>query len=95
MANNHDVNELLSFLYQNAILGTKKIKLSIDERKAIAFSGEQNDSKLSPSNFLVPYANYGMIKLCEILTNHDVQSIEAIIELINTYKSSLLNDIEL
>lgn len=94
LATNYDVNELLSFIYQNAILSTKKINISVDERKAIAFSGEQIDSKLSPSNFLVPYATYGMIKLCDKMTNHDVESIENLLSLIEDYRNKLFDDID-
>ena len=92
---NQDVKHLITFLYQNAILSTSLINLSNDERKSIAFNPSDDIAqKYNPSSFLVPYANYGLKKLLECITNHDVESISNVINMINAYKDNPL-DLEL
>jgi hypothetical protein len=89
---NDGVNHLLTFLFQNVILSTKHLSLSSDERKKIAFNHDDVDSKYSPSNFLVKYATYGMIKIAECMTDHDIETIFNIIELIKKYKDRIFID---
>lgn len=93
---NDDINKLITFLYQNAILNSKLVDLSIDERKKIAFNHDNVDAKYNPTTFLVGYANYGMVKISECVTDHDIQTIQNIISLINKYREqSIIKDEEL
>lgn len=91
---NDDVKHLLTFLYQNAILSTKHISLDKDERKKIAFNHDNIDLKYVPSNFLLPYANYGMTKIAECMTDHDIETIHNIVDLIKKYKEKAFIDEE-
>ena len=93
---NYDINHHLTFLYQNAILSSKHVSLDIEERKKVAFGQENIDSKYSPSNFLIKYANYGMIKISECITNHDIETIHNLVLLIKNYKDkSSIMDVDL
>ena len=93
---NQDINSLITFLYQNAMLNSKKIDLPMNERKKIAFNHDNVDSKYNPSIFLVGYANYGMIQLANCITDHDIESIQNIVDLIKTYKeNAIISDEEL
>ncbi len=81
---NYDINDSITFLYQNAILNTKTINLDLDKRKKYAFENDIDDSDYNPSIFLTKFANYGMSKLAECITNNDIETIVNIVQLIRS-----------
>jgi hypothetical protein len=57
---------LLEFMLQAAIITTKYVEFTEQERLEIAFSEKVID-KFSPIQFLTKYANYGIVKLKEAI----------------------------
>lgn len=68
---NTDLRDLLDFMLQNAILNSKLLDLSNDERLKLAFDPDYNVPKLSPTSFLTGFANYG---IDQIMKKVDSQS---------------------
>ena len=64
MVKNEDLNYILNFLFQNAILNTKTIDINPDVRLNIAFDPDYDfkigKQKFNPASFLVEFASYGM-----------------------------------
>lgn len=89
--NNDDLNELLVYLYQNAVLNTKNIDLSVDERKQAAFDldSEIKVADMSCQVLLTRFADYGMSILAEKVTDHPIETLDAIIELMDYYKNNI------
>lgn len=87
---NSEVSDRLELLYRTAIVTTKYINYTVDERLRIAFDPDSNtDNNLYPTNFLVPYANYGLEKLLSVTTNHDMETIINYMDLINSYDRNI------
>ena len=59
---NSDLSDIISFLLQNAILTSTTINIPNDERIKLAFDPDYaySDKKLSASQFLIGFANYGI-----------------------------------
>lgn len=64
---------LLEFMLQAAIITTKHVEFTEQERLEIAFS-EKSIDKFSPIQFLTKYANYGIVKIKEAIG--DAQDVE-------------------
>ena len=62
---NENLKALLDFMLQNAIINTKTLDIDVDERLRLAFDPDYNIPKLSPTGFLVGFANYGITKIFE------------------------------
>lgn len=62
---NQDLGDILTFLLQTAILTTKTIDLSVEERIKLAFDPDFNIPKFSPAAFLSGFANYGIQQIYE------------------------------
>lgn len=86
---NTDLYDTLDFMLQNAILNSKTINLDEDERLKLAFDPEYNNKKISPMNFLVGFANYGLEKIFEKIDSK--ASIVAIDELYKFFNSLTLS----
>jgi len=72
----------LDFMFQAAILSTKTMQLSEDERLKMAF-GESDDHNIQENQFnklgfLVEFANFGVTKLAEKIADNDVDTMENI-----------------
>lgn len=88
---NFDLQELLIYLYQNAVLNTKNIDLSVDERKQAAFDLD-NDMKVGNMSFealLTKFADYGMSILAEKVTDHSFETLNNVVDLMEYYKNNL------
>lgn len=57
---------LMEFMLQAAIITTKHVEFTEQERLEIAFSDKTVD-KFSPLQFLTKYANYGIVKIKEAI----------------------------
>lgn len=68
---NTDLRELLDFMLQNAIINSKTIDFSEDDRLKLAFDPDFSVNKFSPTSFLTGFANYG---ISEIFKHIDSQS---------------------
>ncbi len=68
-------NGKLDFMFQAVILSTRTQDLLEDERLDLAF-GEKNDFK--KIDFLTQFANFGVTKLCELIGNSTLESMENI-----------------
>ena len=86
---NTDLYDALDFMLQNAILNSNTIDLDEDERLKLAFDPEYNNKKISPVNFLVGFANYGLEKIYEKIDSK--ASIVAIDELYKFFNSLTLS----
>lgn len=89
LATNENVNRILTFLYENAVLGTKTLELTADERKKAAFDYENSNISISPTQLLTEFANYGMMILKEKISSHDLTTVMNIIDMMNEYKDML------
>jgi hypothetical protein len=69
-------NGKLDFMFQAAILSSRTIELSEEQRLAIAFGEE----KIEPSKtgFLVEFANYGVTELVKLIGNSSIESMDNI-----------------
>lgn len=64
---NTDLKASLDFMLQNALLNSKTIDFSVDERLKLAFDPDYTVKKLSAAAFLTGFANYGIEKIYEII----------------------------
>lgn len=79
---------LLEFMLQAAMVTTKHLNLSEDERLEVAF-GEEEKLGFNPIVFLTKYANYGITKIKEAIDDaEDVELLTALMTLLNgTYEA--------
>lgn len=82
ISQNQDVYDAIEFLLQNAIINSKHIDYNDEERMKIAFDDEHVSETFKQWEFLIKFANYGMIRLLEKIEEHDLTSITNIIEFI-------------
>lgn len=82
---NSDINVIMEFMFQNAILNTKTIDLDLETRKRYAFGDAKVTGEFSPVNFLPQFANYGMTVLMKCVTENDVETADNIKNLIDEY----------
>lgn len=71
---NHGFNKL-DFIFQAAILSTRTIDLSEDERLELAFGENKEFKKM---DFLTEFANFGITKLVENIGDSTLESMEKI-----------------
>lgn len=83
---NTDLMDTLQFMLQNALINSKTIDLSADERLRLAFDPEYTVKNLSPVNFLIGFANYGIE---QIFKHIDSQSSLVALDELYKYFSSL------
>lgn len=84
---NDDVSRIFHFLLENAIITTKTIDFDIETRMKLAFDPNFNIEKFSANNFLIEFANYGIDKLSEKVTKHDIESLINITDLLKNMMS--------
>ena len=79
---------LLEFMLQAAMVTTKHLELTEDERLGIAFDAEQKPS-FNPIVFLTKYANYGVTQIKDAIEDADgVELLVALMSLLNgTYEA--------
>ena len=65
--------------------------VSRNDKEKLAFASDFNIEKFNPINIMTEYANYGATKLVELMTDQDTETINNIIEYLNSLK--LENDI--
>lgn len=94
--NHPNNNSLLDFLFQTAILTSRKVDLSEEQRLELAFAEEQtiDFNKLS---FLTSFANFGIKKIQEITEDkNDLESMESIMTFLNdSYENGIMPTLEL
>ena len=83
---NSDLNDILNFLLQNAIITSKTIDFEADERLKLAFNPDYENKKFSPAAFLVGFATYGIKQIYKHV-NNNLPS-EAIADELHTYFES-------
>lgn len=81
---------LLEFMLQTALVTTKHLDLSEEERLELAF-GSNKKLEFNPIAFLTKYANYGVTKIHEVISNsEDVELLEQLMTFLNsTYESGI------
>ena len=90
---------LLEFMLQTALVTTKHLDLSEEERLEIAF-GTDTELDFNPVAFLTKFANYGVTKIKEVIDDtNDVETLEALMTFLNdTYESGIVgvdDDVEI
>lgn len=68
-------NGKLEFMFQTAILSTSTETLTEDERLLLAF-GEENKKEFNKIKFLTSFANYGVLKLVELIGETELETME-------------------
>ncbi len=76
-------NTELDFLFQTAILTSKLIDYDEDTRMKIAF-GQDSDIKFNKFEFLSKFANFGVGKLLEQLSDDNIETMENIKKFISS-----------
>jgi len=91
---NTDLYDTLDFMLQNAILNSKTIDLDPEKRLKLAFDPEYDNKKISPMNFLVGFANYGLEKIYEkIDSKASIVVIDELYEYFNSLTLSKYDDL--
>lgn len=89
----HAQNEsLLEFMFQTALVTTKWLDLDEDQRLELAFS-EDKKPDFNPVAFLTKYANYGITKIHELISDSDdIETMESLMTFLNSaYESGIDN----
>ena len=81
---------LLEFMLQTALVTTKHLDLSEEERLELAF-GSDKKLDFNPVAFLTKYANYGVTKVNEVISDaEDVELLEQLMTFLNsTYEAGV------
>lgn len=81
---------LLEFMLQTALVTTKHLDLSEEERLEFAF-GSDKKLDFNPVAFLTKYANYGVTKVNEVISEaEDVELLEQLMTFLNsTYEAGV------
>jgi hypothetical protein len=82
---NQDVRDLLDFMLQNALIQTKTLNISEDERLELAFNPDYDNKKIRAAEFLTGFANYGITKIFENMSSRS--SLVAMEELYKYFES--------
>ena len=85
---NDDVSRIFHFLFENAILTSQTVNFDNETRMKLAFDSNYNLDKFSPNNFLVEFSNYGIDKIWSARTNHDIETITNIMEMLKNLVDS-------
>lgn len=94
----HSQNKaLLELMLQSAMITTKHLNYTEDERLEIAFGNEKGETKdkkydFNPISFLTKYANYGASKIKEVIEDtDDIEMLEALMTFLNTtYEAGII-----
>ena len=81
---------LLEFMLQTALVTTKHLDMTEEERLELAF-GSDKMLEFNPVAFLTKYANYGVTKLNEVISDsEDVELLEQLMTFLNaTYEAGV------
>ena len=81
---------LLEFMLQTALVTTKHLDMTEEERLELAF-GSDIKLEFNPVAFLTKYANYGVTKLNEVISDsEDVELLEQLMTFLNaTYEAGV------
>ena len=82
---NYDLLDIFDFMLKNIILTSNHIDFDIEERMKIAFDDDYYVDNFSFNTMLVRFANYGANKMLEICTEHDMDTMDQLVELIKKY----------
>lgn len=82
---NDDVSRIFHFLFENAILTTRTVNFDNETRMKLAFDSNFNLEKFSPNNFLVEFANYGVDKIWECRTAHDIETVSNVMDFLKNF----------
>ena len=88
-----DRYEIFNSMFRNAILTSKKIQISTEERMKIAFDSDFEAKDLSVTSFLIKFANYGAMKMIEVCSDHDLQTADKLIDMISEYSENNYKDL--
>jgi hypothetical protein len=85
--------EIFNSMFRNAVLTSKKIDISIEERMKIAFDSDYNVNDISAPTFMIKFANYGADKIMNICSDYDLKTIDELIGLIEDYSENNYKDL--
>lgn len=71
-------NGRMDFMFQAAVLSTKTVNLSEDERLELAFGDKEENEGFNKLSFLTQFANFGVTKLEEQIGDSIVESMDNI-----------------
>ncbi len=81
MMNAEQETSRLEFMFQTAILNTKTISLPEEKRMEYAFGDSGEFKKL---DFLVGFANYGVTKLRDLISDNSIETMDNIRDFLNS-----------
>ena len=96
---NDDLKKMLDFLLKIMILTLNVPELEKydrAEKEKLAFAADYNIDKFNAANILCEYANFGAIKISELITSQDTETISNILDYIDELKveTMVLPDID-
>ena len=84
----------VEFLLTTAIITSKNIDYTIDERLMIAFG--EKETSFKGLKFLEEFANYGVDLISNIITNHDLETMENLKDMLKDLaQKDLIGDLEI
>ena len=96
---NEDLANIITFMFQNAVLNSKQIDFDNETRMRLAFDPDFPDAKskisFSPTNFLVKFATYGLQKIYDLKEENKVDTyfIVALTELLESIGENDYSDV--
>ena len=91
---NTDLFDVLEFMLQNAVINTKTLSISNDERLKLAFDPDYYIDKLRPAEFLTGFANYGIQEIFDkIDSSASLVAISDLYQYFNELTESSLDDL--
>jgi len=96
---NDDIKRTMDYMLKILILTMDLPELSgvsRNDKEKLAFASDFNIDKFNPINIMTEYANYGATKLVELMTDQDTETINNIIEYLDSLKleNEILPDID-
>lgn len=84
ITSNPDLYNLIEFIFQIFVLGSKEFDGFDNERKMrIAFDPDFSEFPNNPVSLLIPYANYGVTEILNCVSENESSTIEDLVNLIN------------
>lgn len=68
----------MDFMLQSAILATKTVNMTEDERLELAFGEKKENEEFNKHDFILSFANFGVTKLAELVGDSEIESMEKI-----------------
>lgn len=89
-ASNADLDDVLNFMFQNAIINTSHLDWDSDKRLKVALDPDCVIEKFRPTEFLISFANYGIVQIFQHV-NQSTHSAAIIQKELNDYYQEIVD----